>query len=314
MKTVTPLTPEDRALLTSLGLAEGGWPSLYPLPILRVAWLDEELTQEEAEELRARLGKAGAALLADAAESDFVAAGKFVGQHLVAGDANAERQENLERASAALCWHMARDMSRKARERYLNQVRQLAGEVLTGQQLEADAILEEMALMMDAYIGHENFEPLSREDLVTESSPIELAQRFGAEPDGDWLVSPLLLLLDQLGGPGVARTHLKALCAALAGAQPMGLAVLCDELEEWCAGGRQELSSTAAIDQLAKYLAEMGGADRECVLKSLENAMSRVSVGGLAGLFSKPLLESEAIAEVMDVVRDKVEAVRRGCG
>jgi hypothetical protein len=314
MATVTPLSNEDRNLLASLGLAEGGWPSLYPLPILRVAWLDEELTPEEAEELRGRLGKAGAALLAGATEADFAGAGALVRQHLVAGEANPERQAVLEQASAALCWHMARDLSRKGREDYLKQVRVLAGEVLTGQQLEADAVLEEMALMMDAYIGKEIFEPMKRDDLVTEFSPIELAQRFGSEAEGDWLISPLVHLLDRLGGPVAVKSHLKSVSVGLAGAQPMGLAVLCDELEEWCAGGRRELSEPQALDHLARFLAEMVAADRECVLKSLENAMSRMTMGGLAGFFSKPLLESGAIAEVMDVVRDKVEAVRRGRG
>ena len=67
-----------------------------------------------------------------------------------------------------------------------------------------------------------------------------------------------------------------------------------------------------ARGQLANILAELDYANRECLLRSLSDAMSRVSVGGLLGMFSKPLFTPQAIKESLDRVRNEVECIRSG--
>ena len=312
MPQTTNTLPEDRELLKSVGLTEGGWRALYPLPILRVAWLDEELTLEETEELEERLGRAIASLIEGAAETDISAARVFARQYLKAGLSKPEQKAMLERASAMLCWHMARDIPLVDRQRYLEHVGELAREVLTGQELEADSVLEEMQLMIDIYLGREAFEPLSRDQLVYEVSQMKLAERFGALPDGVLLLCPIVDLLEKQVGRFSARNHLKELCSALSEAQPMGLAFLSEGIESWCAGNGVDLSSHMARGQLANILAELDYANRECLLRSLSDAMSRVSVGGLLGMFSKPLLTPQAIKESLDRVRNEVECIRSG--
>jgi hypothetical protein len=312
MPQTTNILPEDRELLKSVGLTEGGWRALYPLPILRVAWLDEELTLEENEELQERLCRATATLLEGAGESELSAAVAFSNHYLKPGFSKPDQKAVLERASAALCWHMARDIPLMDRQRYMERVGELAREVLTGQELEADSVIEEMQLMIDIYLGREIFEPLSRDQLVFEVYQMKLAERFGAEPDGVLLLSPMVELLERQGGRVSAKDHVKVLCAALSDAQPMGLAFLSEGLEAWCAGSGADLSSQSSRGQLASILAELDYANRECVLRSLSDAMSRVSVGGLLGMFSKPLFTAAVVKESLDSVRNEVDSIRRG--
>jgi hypothetical protein len=92
----------------------------------------------------------------------------------------------------------------------------------------------------------------------------------------------------------------------------MGLAFLSEGLEAWCAGSGADLSSQSSRGQLASILAELDYANRECVLRSLSDAMSRVSVGGLLGMFSKPLFTAAVVKESLDSVRNEVDSIRRG--
>ncbi len=197
------LTPEEESAFVELGLAQGDWVALLPVPFLGAAWEDHFLSEDERRLVRLFIEQIQSDWLQNesqpGSEDARHARRSFYGDLLWEGDSQPEAMKKLDLAFDLLAWFLAHRCTFDERQQLLERFRQADLRRVIPRDYMQDAI-RDLRRKTDKYLACDHFSVDAQEVVMPEPSVRDLAL-IG---DATWqamLMTPLAQLVFDAQGP-----------------------------------------------------------------------------------------------------------------